>query len=110
MSAGYAGGHRPPLQRDDLLQKLAGLDRWSIISLPSIFILSGAPNMEGEAMTRQINEQELAEFLFDRLIVHGPSGPDTEWLRPACQQVATELLEEAEITYRESDRVLDGGA
>ena len=61
-------------------------------------------------MTRLVTEQELTEFLFDRLIVHGPSGPDTEWLRPACQQVATELLEEAEIFYKESDRVLDGGA
>jgi hypothetical protein len=61
-------------------------------------------------MTRSVNQQELAEFLFDRLIVHGPSGPDTEWLRPACQQVASDLLEEAEILYREPDRVTDGGA
>jgi len=31
--------------------------------------------------------------------------------RSGCvQQVATELLEEAEIFYKESDRVLDGGA
>jgi hypothetical protein len=61
-------------------------------------------------MTRPVTEQELTEFLFDRLIVHGQSCPDTEWLRPACQQVATELLEEAELFYRDSDRVLDGGA
>ncbi|HEV2492876.1 MAG TPA: hypothetical protein VG204_07360 [Terriglobia bacterium] len=61
-------------------------------------------------MTRSITEQELAEFLFDRLIVQGPSGPDTEWLLPACQQVAVELLEEADILYKEAHRVADGGA
>lgn len=61
-------------------------------------------------MTRTVTEQELAEFLFDRLIVHGPSGPDTEWLRPACQHVAVELLEEAVVVYREAHRVADGGA
>jgi hypothetical protein len=61
-------------------------------------------------MTRTLTEQELAEFLFDRLIVHGPSGPDTEWLRPACQLVAVELLEETVVVYREAHRVADGGA
>ncbi len=60
-------------------------------------------------MARGFTEQELAEFLFDRLIVHGPSGPDTEWLRPACQQVAAELLEEADVLYK-VERVSDGGA
>lgn len=61
-------------------------------------------------MTRSITEQELAEFLFDRLIVHGPSGPDTDWLRPACQDVAADLLEEADVLYKEAHRVADGGA
>lgn len=60
-------------------------------------------------MTRTVGEQELAEFLFDRLIVNGPSGPDTEWLRTACQRVAAELLEEADILYK-ADHVSDGGA
>ncbi len=60
-------------------------------------------------MTRSFTEQELAEFLFDRLIVHGPSGPDTEWLRTACQQVAAELLEEADVLYK-VERISDGGA
>ena len=59
--------------------------------------------------TRTFTEQELAEFLFDRLIVHGPSGPDTEWLRPACQIVAEDLLEEAEILHK-TETVSDGGA
>jgi hypothetical protein len=60
-------------------------------------------------MARILNEQELAEFLFDRLIVHGPSGPDTEWLRPACQEVAAELLDEAEIQLKHEE-ASDGGA
>ena len=61
-------------------------------------------------MMRTVNEQELAEFLFDRLIVHGPSGPDTDWLRPACQEVAVDLLDEANVVYKEAHRVADGGA
>jgi hypothetical protein len=60
-------------------------------------------------MARALNEQELAEFLFDRLIVHGPSGPDTEWLRPACQEVAAELLNEAEVQLKREE-ASDGGA
>ena len=60
-------------------------------------------------MARALNEQELAEFLFDRLIVHGPSGPDTEWLRPACQEVAVELLDEAEV-HLKHEEASDGGA
>jgi len=61
-------------------------------------------------MGRALTEQELAEFLLDRLIVHGSSGPDPEWLRPACQHVASELLEQAEVVYREPYQVADGGA
>lgn len=60
-------------------------------------------------MARSFTEQELAEFLFDRLIVRGPSGPDTEWLLPACQEVAADLLEEAEICHK-TEPVSDGGA
>jgi hypothetical protein len=60
-------------------------------------------------MARVVSEQELAEFLFDRMIVHGPSGPDLEWLRPACQEVAAELLDEAEVQLKH-ERISDGGA
>jgi hypothetical protein len=60
-------------------------------------------------VSRTFTEQELAEFLFDRLIVQGPSCPDTSWLRPACEQVAEELLNEAEVLHR-SEPVSDGGA
>jgi hypothetical protein len=60
-------------------------------------------------MARSFTEQELAEFLFDRLIVHGPSGPDTTWLAPACQRAAAELLQEADVVYK-FEQVSDGGA
>ena len=60
-------------------------------------------------MSRSVSVQELAEFLFDRLIVDGPSGPDTEWLRQACQSAAADLLEEVEIFYK-TEPVSDGGA
>ena len=58
---------------------------------------------------RTFTEQELAEFLFDRLIVHGPSGPDTAWLQPACEFVAEDLLKEADILHK-TETVSDGGA
>jgi hypothetical protein len=61
------------------------------------------------SMARSFTEQELAEFLFDRLIVRGPSGPDTSWLLPACQEVASDLLEEAEVRHK-GEPVSDGGA
>jgi hypothetical protein len=60
-------------------------------------------------MARSFTEQELAEFLFDRLIVHGPSGPDTAWLQSACQVVASDLIEQAEILHK-TEPVSDGGA
>jgi len=60
-------------------------------------------------MARSFTPQELSDFLFDRLIVHGPSGPDTEWLRSACQEVANDLLDEAEVLYKVKP-VSDGGA
>jgi hypothetical protein len=64
---------------------------------------------EEAIVSRTFTEQELAEFLFDRLIVQGPSCPDTSWLRPACEQVAEELLNEAEVLHR-TEPVSDGGA
>jgi hypothetical protein len=60
-------------------------------------------------MARSFTQQELTDFLFDRLIVHGPSGPDTEWLRSACQEVANDLLDEAEVLYKVKP-FSDGGA
>jgi len=60
-------------------------------------------------MGRSFTEQELAEFLFDRLIVHGPSGPDTTWLQSACQVVASDLIDQAEILHK-TEPVSDGGA
>lgn len=60
-------------------------------------------------MARNFTEQELADFLFDRLIVNGLSCPDTEWLRPACQQAASELLDEADV-FHKTEPVSDGGA
>jgi hypothetical protein len=64
---------------------------------------------EEAKVSRTFTEQELAEFLFDRLIVQGPSCPDTSWLRPACEQVAEELLNEAEVLHK-SEPISDGGA
>ena len=60
-------------------------------------------------MPREFTKGELADFLFDRLIVQGPSCPDTSWLKPACEQVAEELLEEAAILHK-TEWVSDGGA
>jgi hypothetical protein len=73
-------------------------------------IVSATLSMLGAAtVSRTFTEQELAEFLFDRLIVQGPSCPDTSWLRPACEQVAEELLSQAEVLHR-TEPVSDGGA
>lgn len=60
-------------------------------------------------MARPFNQQELADFLFDRIIVQCPKCPETDCLRVACQLVAAELLEEAEILYK-TEPVSDGGA
>ena len=60
-------------------------------------------------MARSFTEQELAEFLFDRLIIHGPSGPDTVWLQSACQVVASDLIEQADILLK-TEPISDGGA
>ncbi len=54
------------------------------------------------------SEQELAEFIFDRIIVHCPKCPDVACIRYACTKVADELLDFAEITYK-GNLVSDGG-
>lgn len=60
-------------------------------------------------MTVPFSEQELADFIFDRIIVHCPKCPDVECIRAACLKVADDLLEQAEIVYR-TEPVSDGGA
>ena len=60
-------------------------------------------------MGRTFSEQELADFLFDRIIVNCPKCLEVECLRVACQQVAAELLEDTEIRFRR-DTVSDAGA
>ena len=60
-------------------------------------------------MGRAFSEQELADFLFDRIIVNCPKCLEVDCLRVACQTVAIELLEETEIRFRR-DPVSDGGA
>lgn len=60
-------------------------------------------------MARPWTEQELADFLFDRIIVNCPKCPDTDCLKIACQLVAAELLEDAEVIYK-LEPVSDGGA
>lgn len=60
-------------------------------------------------MARTYTEQQLADFLFDRIIVNCPKCLDTTCLRIACQLVATELLEDAEVVHK-AEPVSDGGA
>ena len=60
-------------------------------------------------MARSWTEQELADFLFDRVIVNCPKCPETDCLKIACQLVAAELLEDAEVIYKLAP-VSDGGA
>jgi len=60
-------------------------------------------------MGRTFSEQELADFLFDRIIVNCPKCVEADCLRVACQQVAAELLEDTEIRFHR-DPVSDGGA
>jgi hypothetical protein len=65
---------------------------------------------DGEFLMRlPFSEQELADLIFDRIVVHCPTCPETQCLRVACQKVAAELLSEAEILYR-AEPVTDGGA
>jgi len=60
-------------------------------------------------MLLPFSEQELADFIFDRIFVHCPKCPDSECLRVACQKVAAELLDQARILYKAAP-VSDGGA
>ena len=60
-------------------------------------------------MSVPFSEQELADYIFDRIIVHCPKCPDVECIRFACLKVADDLLEQAEIVYR-TEPVSDGGA
>jgi hypothetical protein len=60
-------------------------------------------------MARVYTEQALADYLYDRIIVNCPTCPETDCLRVACQLVAAELLEDAEIVPKK-EPVSDGGA
>lgn len=60
-------------------------------------------------MARPWTEQELADFMFDRIIVNCPKCPETDCLKIACQLVAAELLQDAEVLYK-LEPVSDGGA
>jgi hypothetical protein len=60
-------------------------------------------------MSVPFSEQELADYIFDRIIVHCPKCPDVDCIRVACMKVADDLLEQAEIVYR-TEPVSDGGA
>jgi len=60
-------------------------------------------------MARIYTEQQLADFLFDRIIVNCPKCLDTGCLKIACQLVAAELLEEADLVHK-LEPVSDGGA
>jgi hypothetical protein len=60
-------------------------------------------------MSRIFTEPQLADYLFDRIIVNCPKCPETDCLRVACQLVAAELLQDCEVAYK-FDPVSDGGA
>ena len=60
-------------------------------------------------MAHTFGEQELADYLFDRIIVNCPTCLDTKCLRVSCLKVAEELIEDAEIVYKLAP-VSDGGA
>ena len=60
-------------------------------------------------MAHSLGEQELADYLYDRIIVNCPTCLDNKCLRVACLKVAEELLVDAEIAYKLAP-VSDGGA
>jgi hypothetical protein len=60
-------------------------------------------------MARVFTTQQLADFLFDRIIVNCPKCLETGCLKIACTLTAEELLEEAEIVHK-LEPVSDGGA
>jgi hypothetical protein len=72
-------------------------------------ILSFSYTRRTSGMAHNLGEQELADYLFDRIIVNCPTCLDTRCLRVACLKVAEELLEDAEVTYKLAP-VSDGGA
>ena len=59
-------------------------------------------------MAVPFSEQELADFIFDRIIVHCPKCPDVDCIRAVCLRVAEDLLGFAEISYK-GKLVSDGG-
>jgi hypothetical protein len=60
-------------------------------------------------VARIFTTQELADFLFDRIIVNCPKCLETGCLKIACTLVAEELMEEADIVHK-LEPVSDGGA
>jgi hypothetical protein len=60
-------------------------------------------------MARVFTTQQLSDFLFDRIIVNCPKCLETGCLRIACNLVAEELMEEADIVHK-LEQVSDGGA
>jgi hypothetical protein len=60
-------------------------------------------------MARVFTTQQLADFLFDRMIVNCPKCLETGCLRIACQLTAEQLLEEADMVHK-LEPVSDGGA
>lgn len=60
-------------------------------------------------MARVFTTQQLADFLFDRIIVNCPGCLDNRCLKIACALVAEELTEEADIVHK-LEPVSDGGA
>jgi hypothetical protein len=60
-------------------------------------------------MSRVFTQQQLADFLFDRIIVNCPKCLETGCLKIACTLVAEELIEEADILHK-FEPVSDGGA
>lgn len=60
-------------------------------------------------MARVFTQQQLADFLFDRIIVNCPKCLETGCLKIACTLVAEELIEEADILHK-IEPVSDGGA
>ena len=68
-----------------------------------------SPGWRTYSMARVFTTQQLADFLFDRIIVNCPKCLETGCLRIACNLVAEELLEEADIVHK-LEPVSDGGA
>ena len=65
--------------------------------------------LEVYSMARIFTTEQLADFLFDRIIVNCPKCLETGCLKIACTLTAEELMEEAEIVHK-LEPVSDGGA